>query len=184
MNGETGTSKTGAIPYTLTVNNLRIPVPATGRNELEYNGQEQTYLPNGLDPTYCEIISNTATNVIAGGSWNMAAVSLKDQNVKWDDDGPNTREYPFRITPKPVTVTVLDKQITAGQPAQHQLRPDLRPRHADHLQPSLLRHRVCHLPRESSRPDGEGQRLQQCEKRFQGQHRDHHGPARRWLPAG
>ena len=117
MDGETGTSKTGAIPYTLTVNNLRIPVPAAGRNELEYNGQEQTYLPNGLDPTYCEIISNTATNVIAGGSWNMAAVSLKDQNVKWDDDGPNTREYPFRITLKPVTVTMLDKQITAGQPA-------------------------------------------------------------------
>ena len=108
------------ISYTLTVNKLRIPVPTKGTNELEYTGQEQTYLPDGLDPIYCTIESNKATNVIAGGSWHNADVSLKDRsNTEWADGADSTahRPYPFRITPKPVTVTALDKKITAGQPA-------------------------------------------------------------------
>ena len=108
------------ISYALTVNKLRIPVPTKGKNELEYTGQEQTYLPDGLDPIYCTIESNKATNVIAGGSWHNADVSLKDRsNTEWADGADSTahRPYPFRITPKPVTVTALDKKITAGQPA-------------------------------------------------------------------
>ena len=108
------------ISYALTVNKLRIPVPTKGTNELEYTGHEQTYLPDGLDTAYCEIESNTATDVIAGGSWHNADVSLKDRsNTEWADGADSTahRPYPFRITPKPVTVTALDKKITAGQPA-------------------------------------------------------------------
>ena len=108
------------ISYALTVNKLRIPVPTKGTNELEYTGQEQTYLPDGLDPIYCTIESNKATNVIAGGSWHNADVSLKDRsNTEWADGADSTahRPYPFRMTPKPVTVTALDKKITAGQPA-------------------------------------------------------------------
>ncbi len=108
------------ISYALTVNKLRIPVPTKGKNELEYTGQEQTYLPDGLDPIYCTIESNKATDVIAGGSWHNADVSLKDRsNTEWADGADSTahRPYPFRITPKPVTVTALDKKITAGQPA-------------------------------------------------------------------
>ena len=108
------------ISYALTVNKLRIPVPTKGKNELEYTGQEQTYLPDGLDPIYCTIESNKATNVIAGGGWHNADVSLKDRsNTEWADGADSTahRPYPFRITPKPVTVTALDKKITAGQPA-------------------------------------------------------------------
>ena len=108
------------ISYALTVNKLRIPVPTKGTNELEYTGQEQTYLPDGLDTAYCEIESNKATDVIAGGSWHNADVSLKDRsNTEWADGADSTahRPYPFRITPKPVTVTALDKKITAGQPA-------------------------------------------------------------------
>ena len=108
------------ISYALTVNKLRIPVPTKGTNELEYTGHEQTYLPDGLDPIYCTIESNKATNVIAGGSWHNADVSLKDRsNTEWADGADSTahRPYPFRITPKPVTVTALDKKITAGQPA-------------------------------------------------------------------
>ena len=108
------------ISYALTVNKLRIPVPTKGKNELEYTGQEQTYLPDGLDPIYCTIESNKAKDVIAGGSWHNADVSLKDRsNTEWADGADSTahRPYPFRITPKPVTVTALDKKITAGQPA-------------------------------------------------------------------
>ena len=108
------------ISYALTVNKLRIPVPTKGKNELEYTGHEQTYLPDGLDPFYCTIESNTATNVIAGGSWHNAEVRLTDwSNTEWADgaDSIAHRPYPFRITPKPVTVTALDKKITAGQPA-------------------------------------------------------------------
>ena len=108
------------ISYALTVNKLRIPVPTKGKNELEYTGHEQTYLPDGLDPIYCTIESNTATDVIAGGSWHNAEVRLTDRsNTEWADgaDSIAHRPYPFRITPKPVTVTALDKKITAGQPA-------------------------------------------------------------------
>ena len=108
------------ISYALTVNKLRIPVPTKGKNELEYTGQEQTYLPDGLDPIYCTIESNKATDVIAGGSWHNAEVRLTDRsNTEWADgaDSIAHRPYPFRITPKPVTVTALDKKITAGQPA-------------------------------------------------------------------
>ena len=106
--------------YALTVNKLRIPVPTKGKNELEYTGREQTYLPDGLDLIYCTIESNKATNVIAGGSWHNAEVRLTDwSNTEWADgaDSIAHRPYPFRITPKPVTVTALDKKITAGQPA-------------------------------------------------------------------
>ncbi len=108
------------ISYALTVNKLRIPVPTKGTNELEYTGHEQTYLPDGLDPIYCTIESNKATDVIAGGSWHNADVSLKDRsNTEWADGADSTahRPYPFRIMSKPVTVTALDKKITAGQPA-------------------------------------------------------------------
>ncbi len=106
--------------YTLTVSKLRIAVPTAGKNELVYNGKEQTYTPDRLDAKYCEITSNTAKDVIAGGNWNKADVSLKDpNNTEWDDGKNNTehREYRFRITPAPATVTVQDKKITAGQPA-------------------------------------------------------------------
>ena len=117
---ETDVYASASASYALTVNKLRIPVPTKGTNELEYTGQEQTYLPDGLDTAYCEIESNTATDVIAGGSWHNADVSLKDRsNTEWADGADSTahRPYPFRITPKPVTVTALDKKITAGQPA-------------------------------------------------------------------
>lgn len=117
---ETDVYASASASYTLTVNKLRIPVPTKGKNELEYTGHEQTYLPDGLDPIYCTIESNTATDVIAGGSWHNADVSLKDRsNTEWADGADSTahRPYPFRITPKPVTVTALDKKITAGQPA-------------------------------------------------------------------
>ncbi len=117
---ETDVYASASASYALTVNKLRIPVPTKGTNELEYTGQEQTYLPDGLDTAYCEIESNTATDVLAGGSWHNADVSLKDRsNTEWADGADSTahRPYPFRITPKPVTVTALDKKITAGQPA-------------------------------------------------------------------
>ena len=117
---QTDVYASASVSYTLTVNKLRIPVPTKGKNELEYTGQEQTYLPDGLDPIYCTIESNKATDVIAGGSWHNADVSLKDRsNTEWADGADSTahRPYPFRITPKPVTVTALDKKITAGQPA-------------------------------------------------------------------
>ena len=117
---QTDVYASASVSYALTVNKLRIPVPTKGTNELEYTGHEQTYLPDGLDPIYCTIESNKATNVIAGGSWHNADVSLKDRsNTEWADGADSTahRPYPFRITPKPVTVTALDKKITAGQPA-------------------------------------------------------------------
>ena len=117
---ETDVYASASASYALTVNKLRIPVPTKGKNELEYTGHEQTYLPDGLDTAYCEIESNTATDVIAGGSWHNAEVRLTDRsNTEWADGADSTahRPYPFRITPKPVTVTALDKKITAGQPA-------------------------------------------------------------------
>ena len=104
------------ISYTLTVKKLPIPVPTPGKNELEYNGEAQTYTPDGLNATYCEITGNTAKDVNS----YTAQVSLNNSNVEWEDGTATAQQYPFRITPKPITVTALDKKITAGQPA-----PDL-----------------------------------------------------------
>ena len=102
----------------LTVNPKPIHVPAAGTNILVYNGKTQTYTPDGLDTTYCEITGNTAKDVYVGGY--TAYVSLKDpKNTEWDEGQNETagKEYQFRITPAPATVTVQDKKITAGQPA-------------------------------------------------------------------
>ena len=102
----------------LTVNRKPIHVPAAGTNELTYNGKTQTYMPGGLDTTYCEITGNTAKDVYVGGY--TAYVSLKDPaNTEWDKGESDTdrKAYQFRITPAPATVTVQDKKITAGQSA-------------------------------------------------------------------
>ena len=102
----------------LTVNPKPIHVPAAGTNELVYNGKTQTYTPDGLDTTYCEITGNTAKDVYVGGY--TAYVSLKDpKNTEWDEGQNETagKEYQFRITPAPATVTVQNKKITAGQSA-------------------------------------------------------------------
>ena len=102
----------------LTVNRKPIHVPAAGTNELTYNGKTQTYMPDGLDTTYCEITGNTAKDVYVGGY--TAYVSLKDPaNTEWDKGESDTdrKAYQFRITPAPATVTVQDKKITAGQSA-------------------------------------------------------------------
>lgn len=101
----------------VTVSKLRIAVPKEGKNELVYNGKEQTYTPDGLDAAYCEITSNTAKDVIAGGNWHTAYVSLNNANVEWADGTNTPKEYQFRITPAKATVTVQNKNITAGQPA-------------------------------------------------------------------
>ena len=110
--------ETKEISYTLMVNKLRIPVPTAGTNQLVYNGEEQTYLPviEEAYTAYCEITGNKATNVYAGGSYT-AQVRLNNSNVEWADGTVEAKAYPFQITPAPATVKVLDKQITAGEPA-------------------------------------------------------------------
>ena len=108
------------ISYTLTVKKLRIHVPTPGKNELVYTGEEQTYMPDGLNTTYCEISRNKAKDVIDGDNWKTADVTLRDpRNTEWDEGVNNTtpKEYRFRITPKPITVKALDKKITTGQSA-------------------------------------------------------------------
>ena len=110
--------------YTLTVNKLRIAVPAPGKNKLEYDGTTQTYMPDRLDTAYCTITDNTAKDVRANNAHYTATVSLTDTaNTEWataTESNISSRTYEFWITPKPITVTALDKKITAGQPA-----PDL-----------------------------------------------------------
>ena len=117
---ETDVYASASVSYTLKVNKLRIAIPKPGKNELEYNGDEQTYTPAGLNTEYCTIINNKATDVLANNANYTATVSLKDTaNTEWDEEpnGAPEKTYSFRITPAPLTVTALDKKITAGQPA-------------------------------------------------------------------
>ena len=117
---ETDVYASASVSYTLKVSKLRIHVPAPGKNELEYNGKEQTYTPAGLNTEYCTIINNKATDVLANNAPYYAKVSLKDTaNTEWDERENNIgdRQCSFWITPAPLTVTALDKKITVGQPA-------------------------------------------------------------------
>lgn len=107
--------------YTLTVSKLRIAVPTEGKNELEYNGKEQTYMPDGLNTTYCEVTNNTAKDVRANNAHYTATVSLNDKaNTEWDiatENDTSNQTYDFWITPATAIVTALDKKITTGQSA-------------------------------------------------------------------
>ena len=117
---ETDVYASASASYTLTVSKLRIAIPKPGKNELEYNGKEQTYTPDGLDTTYCSITDNTEKDVLANNANYTATVSLRDTaNTEWDEEpnGAPEKTYSFRITPAPLTVTALDKKITTGQPA-------------------------------------------------------------------
>ena len=116
---ETADFEEKEISYALTVKKLPIPVPTPGKNELEYNGKEQTYMPviEEAYKAYCEITGQPQKDVSTSGDPYYVYVSLKNLNVEWADEGAITRTYPFRITPKPITVKALDKKITTGQPA-------------------------------------------------------------------
>ena len=107
--------------YTLTVNKLRIAVPAPGKNKLEYDGTTQTYMPDRLDTAYCTITDNTAKDVRANNAHYTATVSLNDKaNTEWDiatENDTSNQTYDFWITPATAIVTALDKKITTGQSA-------------------------------------------------------------------
>ena len=117
---ETDVYASASASYTLTVSKLRIAVPTEGTNQLQYNGEEQTYTPDGLNTTYCSITDNTAKDVNS----YTAAVSLIDKaNTEWElatENDTSNQTYDFWITPARAIVTALDKKITTGQPA-----PDL-----------------------------------------------------------
>ena len=107
------------ISYTLTVKKLPIPVPTPGKNELEYNGKEQTYMPviEEAYKAYCEITGQPQKDVSTSGDPYYVYVSLNNSNVEWADETTETKKCPFWITPKPITVKALDKKITTGQSA-------------------------------------------------------------------
>lgn len=109
------------ISYTLTVKKLPIPVPTPGKNELEYDGTTQTYMPDRLDTAYCTITDNTAKDVRANNAHYTATVSLNDKaNTEWDiatENDTSNQTYDFWITPATAIVTALDKKITTGQSA-------------------------------------------------------------------
>lgn len=105
---------TGSADFTI----ARKPIapPAADTTKFAYTALEQTY-QLAANAAYTISPNTTQTNA---GSYTIT-VSLNDTaNTEWTDGTMAAKEYTFTISAAKLTVTALDKRITAGQSA-----PDL-----------------------------------------------------------
>ena len=105
---------TGTADFTI----ARKPIapPAADTTKFAYTALEQTY-QLAANAAYTISPNTTQTNA---GSYTVT-VSLNDTaNTEWTDGTTAAKEYTFTISAAKLTVTALDKRITAGQSA-----PDL-----------------------------------------------------------
>ena len=105
---------TGSADFTI----ARKPIapPAADTTKFAYTALEQTY-QLAANAAYTISPNTTQTNA---GSYTVT-VSLNDTaNTEWTDGTTAAKEYTFTISAAKLTVTALDKRITAGQSA-----PDL-----------------------------------------------------------
>ena len=105
---------TGSADFTITKKSIAPPAPDT--TSFTYTAGEQTY---ALAANAAYTVSPNTTQTDAGSY--TVTVSLNDTaNTEWTDGTTAAKEYTFTISAAKLTVTVLDKRITAGQSA-----PDL-----------------------------------------------------------
>ena len=105
---------TGSADFTIA--KKQIAPPAADTTSFTYTSSAQTYT---LAPNAAYTISPNTTQTNAG-SYTIT-VSLNDTaNTEWTDGTTAAKEYTFTISAAKLTVTALDKRITAGQSA-----PDL-----------------------------------------------------------
>ena len=99
-----------------TIARKSIAPPAADTTKFAYTALEQTY-QLAANAAYTISPNTTQTNA---GSYTIT-VSLNDTaNTEWTDGTMAAKEYTFTISAAKLTVTALDKRITAGQSA-----PDL-----------------------------------------------------------
>ena len=99
-----------------TIAKKQITPPAADTTKFAYTALEQTYQ---LAANAAYTVSSNTTQTDAGGY--TVTVSLNDTaNTEWTDGTTAAKEYTFTIAPATLTVTVLDKEIVAGEDA-----PDL-----------------------------------------------------------
>ena len=105
---------TGSADFTIA--KKQIAPPALDTTSFTYTAGEQTY-QLAANAAYTISPNTTQTNA---GSYTIT-VSLNDTaNTEWTDGTTAAKEYTFTISAAKLTVTALDKRITAGQSA-----PDL-----------------------------------------------------------
>ena len=99
-----------------TIAKKQITPPAADTTKFAYTALEQTYQ---LAANAAYTVSSNTTQTDAGGY--TVTVSLNDTaNTEWTDGTTAAKVYTFTIAPATLTVTVLDKEIVAGEDA-----PDL-----------------------------------------------------------
>ena len=99
-----------------TIAKKQITPPAADTTKFAYTALEQTYQ---LAANAAYTVSSNTTQTDAGDY--TITVSLNDTaNTEWTDGTTAAKEYTFTISAAKLTVTALDKRITAGQSA-----PDL-----------------------------------------------------------
>ena len=105
---------TGSADFTIAKKQIAPPAPDT--TSFTYTAGEQTY---ALAANAAYTVSPNTTQTDAGSY--TVTVSLNDTaNTEWTDGTTAAKEYTFTISAAKLTVTALDKRITAGQSA-----PDL-----------------------------------------------------------
>lgn len=114
------TDQTDSLTYSgtadFTIAKKQITPPAADTTKFAYTALEQTYQ---LAANAAYTVSSNTTQTDAGGY--TVTVSLNDTaNTEWTDGTTAAKEYTFTIAPATLTVTVLDKEIVAGEDA-----PDL-----------------------------------------------------------
>lgn len=99
-----------------TIAKKQITPPAADTTKFAYTALEQTYQ---LAANAAYTVSSNTTQTDADSY--TVTVSLNDTaNTEWTDGTTAAKEYTFTIAPATLTVTVLDKEIVAGEDA-----PDL-----------------------------------------------------------
>ena len=105
---------TGSADFTIA--KKQITPPAADTTQFAYTALEQTY-QLAANEAYTVSPNTTQKNA---GSYTITASLNDPANTEWTDGTMAAKEYTFTIAPAALTVTALNKQITAGQPA-----PDL-----------------------------------------------------------
>ncbi|MCI6604338.1 MAG: S-layer homology domain-containing protein [Clostridiales bacterium] len=114
------TDQTDSLTYSgtadFTIAKKQITPPAADTTKFAYTALEQTYQ---LAANAAYTVSSNTTQTDADSY--TVTVSLNDTaNTEWTDGTTAAKEYTFTIAPATLTVTVLDKEIVAGEDA-----PDL-----------------------------------------------------------
>lgn len=94
------------ITFTWVINRQPIQVPTQNTTKFIYNGEVQTYIPNGFNLNTMVISGNQEKDVKAGNGAYTCIIKVKE-NYCWISDKENDttdQTFAWRISPKPITI--------------------------------------------------------------------------------